>query len=109
MLVSFCMLFSVALRSLCHKDHGQHTKYKRLDDTHEQLEHHDHRGQNGKLTKQASHNRDQHNPCKHISEQTEGKREDLGKLRDQLKQPNQKVHCTVERRFEHPACVKELA
>jgi hypothetical protein len=50
-----------------------------------------------------------HNPREHISEQTEGKREDLGKFRDQLEQADQKVHRAEERHFEHPACVKELA
>src|SRR5215217_3813775 len=108
MLVSFCVLVSVALGGLRHKDHGQHTKYKRLDDTYKQFEHHDHRRQNGKLSEQTGHDCDQYDPCKHISKQTEGKREDLGKLRDQLQQSDQKIHRTEEWHLEHSARVEEF-
>src|SRR5215207_6988935 len=108
MLVSFCMFFAVTLRGLRHKHHGQHTEHERLNDTDKQLEHHYHCWQNGKLAKQARNDRDQHDPCKHIPEKTEGKREDLRQFRDQLQQADQKVHGAEERHLEHPARVEEL-
>src|SRR3972149_992854 len=104
-----CVLFSVALRGLRHKDHGQHTENERLDHAHEQFEHHDHRGQNRDLAEQSCNDRDQHDPCKHVTEKTEGKREDLGKFRDQFKQADQKIHRAEEWHFEHPASIEELA
>src|SRR6476646_8831046 len=109
MLVSFGRLFAVTLCGLRHKDHGQHTEYKCLDDTHEQFKHHNHRGQNGNLSKQTGNDRDQYDPCKHISEKTEGKREDFGKLRDQLEQAHKKVHRAEKWHLEHSARVEELA
>src|SRR5690349_21225470 len=109
MLVSFCMFFAVTLRSLRHKDHGQHTEHKRLNDADKQFEHHHHCRENGKSSEQSRHDGNQHDPCKHIPEQTEGKREDLGNLRDQLQQANQEIHRTEKRHLEHPASVEKFA
>ncbi len=99
---------AVTLCSLRHKDHGQHTENERLNDTHEQFEHHDHGRQDRDLSQQTSHNCHQHDPREHVTEKTEGKRKDLRDFRDQLKQADQKIHRAKERHFEHAACVKEL-
>ena len=105
-----CVLFAaVTLRGLRHKDHGQHTEHKRLNDADEQLEHHDHRGQDGEFTKQTSNDGNQHDTREHVTEKTEGKREYLREFGDQLKQADQKVHRAEERHFEHAAGIEELA
>ena len=43
---------AVSLRRHRHEDHGQHAKHERLNQTDEQLEHHDHCSQNADVAKQ---------------------------------------------------------
>ena len=51
---------------------------------------------------------DQHDACEHVTEKTEGKREDLREFRDQFQQTNKEVHGAKERDLEHALGVEEL-
>src|SRR3990172_2617887 len=91
-----------------HEYHGQNPEHECLDDTYEQLEHEDHGRDNADHAQQRGHHSHEHNPGEHVAKKTEGKRQDLRELGDELEQAHEHVDHAEHRYLEHGAEIEEL-